>query len=162
MAKEYWGGSDPLLARIVIGKGMMKEFANEPARQIVGIVGDVRSEKLNADPLPAMYVPQAQVADAENAWLGRNGPTAWVVRTRTQPHGLARAIREQLREATGLPVSDVHTMDELVSLSTGKQRFNMLLMFSDAALWRWLRSESMDWWRIRWSSGRRRSEFGWR
>ena len=136
MAREYWQDGDPLQDRIVIGRGMMKEFKDEPARQIVGIVGDVRSERLNADPLPMMYVPQAQLPDAENAWLVRNGLMAWVVRTRAEPHRLVRGIQEQLREATGLPVSDVHSMDEVVSLSTGKQRFNLLLMtaFGWAAL----------------------------
>jgi putative ABC transport system permease protein len=37
-------------------------------------------------------------------------------------------MQEQLRQATGLPVSDVRAMDEVVSLSTARQRFNMLLM----------------------------------
>ena len=37
---------------------------------------------------------------------------------------------------TGLPVSDVETMDEIVTLSTSRERFNMLLMtvFGSAAL----------------------------
>jgi putative ABC transport system permease protein len=41
-----------------------------------------------------------------------------------------------LRQASGLPVSDVRTMDEVVSRSTSRQRFNMLLMtvFGAAAL----------------------------
>jgi putative ABC transport system permease protein len=41
-----------------------------------------------------------------------------------------------LRQATGLPVSQIHSMDEVVSLSTARQRFNMLLMtvFGCAAL----------------------------
>lgn len=45
-----------------------------------------------------------------------------------QPHALVPAIWEQLRQSTGLPVSDVHSMDEIVAISTGRQRFNMLLM----------------------------------
>jgi putative ABC transport system permease protein len=38
------------------------------------------------------------------------------------------AIREQLRQVTGLPVSDVQSMDEVVNLSIARERFNMLLM----------------------------------
>ena len=41
---------------------------------------------------------------------------------------LSAAIQEQLRQATGLPVSDVRSMDEVVSRSTSRQRFNMWLM----------------------------------
>ena len=55
---------------------------------------------------------------------------------RTEPHGLIGPIQEQLRQVTGLPVSDVRTMDEIVTLSTSRQRFNMLLMavFGGSAL----------------------------
>ena len=38
------------------------------------------------------------------------------------------AVQEQIRQVTGLPVTDVRTMDEIVSRSTSRQRFNMLLM----------------------------------
>src|SRR6202011_4956667 len=68
MAEEYWKDRDPLQDRIVIGGGIMKEFKNEPPRQIIGIVGDVRNERLNDAPDPMMYVPQAQLPYIENAW----------------------------------------------------------------------------------------------
>jgi predicted permease len=136
MAKDYWQDRDPLQDRIVIGGGLMKEFKNEPPRQIIERVGDVRNERLNAAPEPMMYVPQAQLPDAENAWFARNGPMAWVIRIQAGPHGLLPTIPDQLRQATGLPVSDIHSMDEVVSLSTGKQQFDVLLMtvFGCAAL----------------------------
>jgi ABC-type antimicrobial peptide transport system permease subunit len=41
---------------------------------------------------------------------------------------MAGPIQEQLRQATGLPVSNVRSMDAVVSLSTSRQRFNMWLM----------------------------------
>jgi ABC-type antimicrobial peptide transport system permease subunit len=83
-----------------------------------------------------MYVPQAQLPDAANALNVRITPMAWVVRTRVAPFTLSGAIQEQLRQMTGLPVSDVRTMDEVVSRSTSRQRFNMLLMtvFGSSAL----------------------------
>ncbi len=63
-------------------------------------------------------------------------PIAWVVRTRGEPHALIAPIQEQLRQVTGLPLSDIKTMDEIVTLSTSRQRFNMLLMavFGGSAL----------------------------
>jgi ABC-type antimicrobial peptide transport system permease subunit len=49
---------------------------------------------------------------------------------------LVPAIQEQVRIATGLPVSDVLSMDRVLSLSTKQQRFNVLVMtlFGAAAL----------------------------
>jgi ABC-type antimicrobial peptide transport system permease subunit len=45
-------------------------------------------------------------------------------------------VQEVLRQTSGLPVSDVRTMDEVISRSTSRQRFNMLLMsiFGGSAL----------------------------
>jgi putative ABC transport system permease protein len=128
MAKQYWKDSDPLKDRLIIGRGVMKEFKDEPERQIIGIVGDIRDRGLNNDPGPTMYVPQAQLPDGVNALNLRLAPMAWVVRTRGEPRSLVPAIQEQLRQATGLPVADVLSMEEVVSLSTARQRLNMLLM----------------------------------
>jgi len=114
----------------------MSELAAETPRQIIGIVGDIRGNGLDNDPGPIMYVPNAQVPDALNALNVRLTPLKWVVRTRVNPYSLSAAIQEQLRQASGLPVSDVRTMDEVISRSTSRQRFNMLLMaiFGGAAL----------------------------
>ena len=90
MAKQYWKDSDPLKDRIIIGTGVMKEIEGEPARQIVRIVGDVRDQGLGSEPRPTAYVPQAQLPDALNAWLVRQAPMVWVVRTRIEPHSLIR------------------------------------------------------------------------
>ncbi|MEX2302459.1 MAG: FtsX-like permease family protein [Bryobacterales bacterium] len=136
MAKQYWPDSDPLNDRLIIGRGAMREFADEPDRQIVGIVGDVRDGGLNNDPAPCMYIPQAQLPDAANALNLRLTPMTWLVRTRVEPMSLSQPIQEQLRQASGLPVSSVQSMNEVVSLSTSRQRFNMWLMtvFGSVAL----------------------------
>jgi putative ABC transport system permease protein len=128
MARQYWKDSDPLRDRLVIGRCVMKEFKDEPDRQIVGVVSDVRDRGLNNDPGPTVYIPQAQETDAANALNLRIAPMAWVVRTEGDPRSLAPAIQEQLRQSTGLPVADVYPMEEVVSLSTARQRLNMLLM----------------------------------
>ncbi len=139
MAKAYWGDADPLGEHIIIGRGR-PQFRAEPARQIVGIVGDIRDRQLYDKPQPTMYVPQAQITDAMNAFLVRIQPVAWMVRTQKivsmQPSALVPAIKEQLRLATGLPVMEVRSMDQVVAASAARQRFNMLLMtvFGSAAL----------------------------
>jgi ABC-type antimicrobial peptide transport system permease subunit len=106
----------------------MAELGTEVPRQIVGIVGDVRGAALNQDPNPTMYVPNGQIPDALNALNVRLTPLAWIVRSRGNPGQLSAAIQEQLRQTTGLPVSDIRSMEEVISRSTSRQRFNMLLM----------------------------------
>ncbi|HTC31790.1 MAG TPA: ABC transporter permease [Bryobacteraceae bacterium] len=138
MAKQYWKNADPLRDQILIGGGAknMKELATEQPRQIIGVVADSRDGALNRDPDPKMFVPQAQVPDALNELNLRLTPMTWVVRTRVPPQSLSSAIQQQIQQVSGLPVSDVLTMDEVVSLSTSRQRFNMLLMtvFGGSAL----------------------------
>jgi putative ABC transport system permease protein len=136
MARQFWPDGDPLNDRLMIGAGVMKELAEERERQIIGIVGNVRDGGLNNDPQPRMYVPQAQVPDALNALNVRITPVAWVVRTRGEPYALSAPIQEQLRQVSGLPVSDVRSMEDIVSRSISRQRFNVLLMtvFGGAAL----------------------------
>lgn len=58
MADRYWPEADPLAGRLVIGRGVMQQFADEPERQIVGVVADVRDGKLDAEPQPRMIVLQ--------------------------------------------------------------------------------------------------------
>lgn len=128
MTREYWPNGDPLNDRLVIGRGVMKEFATEPERQIIGVVGDTRDGGLNSEPGPAMYIPQAQVPDAVNALNLSISPLAWVVRTEGNPVLVSTQVQEQIRQATGLPVTNVRTMEEVVSRSTSRQRFNMWLM----------------------------------
>jgi predicted permease len=128
MARQYWPKGDPLNDRLVIGRGIMREFADEPERQIIGVVGDSRDGGLNANPQPQMFIPQAQVPDLANALNVKLTPMSWVVRTRVEPYSVSSQVQEQLRQATSLPVSDIQSMAEVVSLSTSRQRFNMWLM----------------------------------
>jgi len=128
MAKQYWPKADPLNDKLLIGKGVMREFAGETDRQIVGVVADIRSNGLDSDPQPQMWIPQAQVPDAANALNVSLTPVSWIVRTQVPPQTVRGAIEEQLRKSTGLPVSDVRSMDEIVSLSVSRQRFNMWVM----------------------------------
>ncbi len=136
MAKQFWKKGDPLNDQIVIARGVMREFAAEQPRQIIGVVADSRDNGLNRDPGPKMFISQAQVPDLANALNVNLTPMAWVVRTKVPPATLSQAIQEQLRQVSGLPVSDVLTMNEIVSLSTSRERFNLILMtiFGGSAL----------------------------
>jgi predicted permease len=128
MARRFWPKGNPLNDRLVIGRGVMREFAAEPERQIVGIVADSRDGGLNADPQPQMFIPQSQVPDLANALNVKLTPMAWVVRTTTPPGSMRSAVENAIKQTTGLPVSEVRSMEEVVSLSISRERFNMWLM----------------------------------
>ena len=130
-ARRYFKEGDPLNERLVIGHSGnvgMREFMSEQPRQVVGVAGDVRDGALNREPAPTMYIPQAQLPDPANQLNVRISPMAWVIRTRMAPYTISAAVQEQLRQASGLPVSDVRSMGDVVSRSISRQRFNMLLM----------------------------------
>jgi len=128
MAKKYWPDGDPLSDQIVIGKYVGPDFLDSP-RQVVGVVGDVRSDSLNTDPFPTMYIPNAQVPDAITKLNSDIYPLAWVIRTRVEPHSLSLVVQNELRQASGgLPVGRIRSMDEIVVRSTARNDFNMLLL----------------------------------
>ncbi len=136
-ANRFWpDGAEALGQRILIGAGRMQLVAGEPEREIVGIVADVRNRGPDDEPVPTMYVPQAQLPDAFNAFFLGRIPLAWVVHTAADPSSLANALDHDLRQLTGEPVIDVQTMEHVVSIATSRERFNMLLMsiFGGAAL----------------------------
>jgi predicted permease len=128
LAKQYWPKEDPVGQQIIIGKEVGPEF-DEPARQIIGVVGDIHDGGLNRDPRPLLIVPQAQVTDGMTALNARIGPVGWTVRTHGDPHQEIVLIVEQLRQASGgFPVAHIRTMDEVVVRSTARDSFNMLLL----------------------------------
>jgi len=136
MARQFWPNGDPLSDRIVIGAGMGPVFV-EPPRQVIGVVGDTRDGGLNQDPGPTMYIPVAQMSDKVTELNSRIAPLWWIVRTRMEPHTVTAAVTNAIREATGgLPVAHIRSMDEIVVLTTSRERFNMLLLtvFGTSAL----------------------------
>jgi predicted permease len=128
LAKRYWPNQNPVGQQIVIGHGVGPEF-EEPARVIIGVVGNTHEGGLAREPGQMLIVPQTQVTDGMNALNARILPMRWAVRTHGDPRQLIGAITEQLRQASGgFAVSRVRTMDEMVSASTARQSFNMTLL----------------------------------
>jgi putative ABC transport system permease protein len=58
------------------------------------------------------------------------------VHTAGPPASFAETIESEIRQATGVPVLDTETMEDVVAVSTARERFNSLLMsiFGGAAL----------------------------
>lgn len=116
LVRRYFPGEDPL----------GKEVSFWDRRwQIVGVVGDVR-KNLDEAPEPTIYIPIAS---------GELNFAALVVRANGDPLKLALPIeREMARLDPDLAVSDVLTMNQLVSKRTANQRFSLVLLTSFAGL----------------------------
>jgi predicted permease len=139
MARRFWPNGDPLDDRLIVGKGMRPEYDEEPLRHIIGIVGNVRDTSLTRPPRPAVYVPMAQEPDGVTALNVRLLPIVWMARTATRPLAAlaaAQSVAKAVKEASGLPVTRIRSMNEIVAESMARSRFDMWLMmiFGSSAL----------------------------
>ncbi|HEY4217121.1 MAG TPA: ABC transporter permease [Gemmatimonadaceae bacterium] len=127
--KRFFNGENPIGRRILVGcyKGCPRH-AWEPAREIVGVVRDVRDMSLEQSaPRHTVWVPLAQITNDP-------GVPAFVVRA-TDPSVAATALRRAIADAEprmGMP--DVAAMSDLVSASMSWRRFSTVLMVCFAAL----------------------------
>jgi putative ABC transport system permease protein len=122
MARRLWPGEDPIGKRVQPGEPDPNGWI-----EVVGVAGDVRQFDLAAEPRLQMYLPYAQFE-----WFV---PRQLVVKTDGEPAGLAAAVRKTVWELDrDQPVSDVRTMEEVLSGSVARQRFSTLLLGVFAAL----------------------------
>jgi predicted permease len=128
MADKWWPGGGAIGQRIVLGRGIGGVW-NEPPRQIVGIVANVRDSALDRAAEPVNYVPIGQVRMPLQ--LG------WLVRTQIDPEALRPRIEQELQRASGgMPVTTIGQMDALIQHTTAQAAFRMWLMgaFAIAAI----------------------------
>jgi predicted permease len=133
-ARKLWPREDPLGQRITIGKGMGPGF-EDPTREIVGVVGNIRERGPSNDPPPIMYIPQAQVNDAFTALGNRILPSAWTVRTNGDPLRMAAAVRREVTATDpGQAVFDFRSMAQVFEKSMATHSFILLLLTVFAAI----------------------------
>jgi len=131
-----WPKADAVGEHIYFGKGVGPP-GEDFARQIIGVVADVRDTGLSNNPEPTIYLPIAQSSDGATAFLHNifTTPITWAIRTKTDPFSLSADIQRELRIASGgLPVAHIRSMDEVVVQSTARNRFNMVLLSIFAGL----------------------------
>ncbi|HUI40391.1 MAG TPA: ABC transporter permease [Terriglobia bacterium] len=124
LARRFWPGEDALDRRVRTGFDGKTTWV-----RVVGIVADVKDHGLGAATRPQMYRPYDQRPWATSVTI--------MVRTSGDPVSLAGAIRSDVWAVDkNVPVSDVQTMDHVVSESVAGPRFHTLLLsvFSAAAL----------------------------
>ena len=99
---------------------------DQPAVEVVGVVGHVRHEGLDRDPRPQVYWPYAQRT------LDR---LAMTVQTAGDPAALADSVRAAIRDVDpDQPVHDVRPMRDVVDRTLAGNRLNVLLMTAFALL----------------------------
>jgi predicted permease len=124
-ARQFWPGEDAIGKRIKLG-GFNSDA---PWLSVVGVAKDVRQFELDIAPKPQAYFPYAQMTYSYLA------PRDLVVRTSGDPLGLAAAVRGEVWAIDkDQPVSNVATMEQILSNSVARQRFNMLLLVIFAAV----------------------------
>jgi predicted permease len=127
-AKRYWPKGDPIGQQMTLGKGLGPQF-EEPARTIVGVVGNIRETGLTDGVQPAMYVPVVQVADGLTQLANNVIPTSWIIRTAGDPLTVSNLVQQQFTAVDSqIPVSRVRTMEQVIANSLRRQNFNMLLL----------------------------------
>ena len=114
LAERFFAGEDPLGKRMSIGS------KDDPMMQVVGVVEDVRHFGLDSQARPEFYVPYEK-----DPWPFMT----IVVRGGSDPKSLAGAMRSEVWAVDGdLPIPDIRTIDQLLSDSVARRRFNMLLL----------------------------------
>ena len=120
LASRLWPGQD------AIGRRLFWGGTTGRTRTVVGVVGDVRDVRLDADPPPMLYVPHTQV----------DLPAMTVIaRTSLPASALAPALREAVRRLDpGLPPPEVHEVSGSRTDAAASERFNLLVVAAFATL----------------------------
>lgn len=116
-ARRYWPSDSP------IGKRIALTSSDEPLREIVGVVSDIRLDRRAPHAEPQAYVPSAQTrAAVEGSW-------AFVVRiARGSETALAAARAIVAEEGHGLPMFHVKSVDSYIADQLWQPRQTMMLL----------------------------------
>jgi putative ABC transport system permease protein len=125
-AEKFFHGENPLGKKLKPGAGNGSP-AGPPWREIVGVVGNIRSSATQREMDPMQYLPASQLS----MWCCLRS----VVRTSVDPVSLEAEARNLVTSMDGdIPVTDVHTMHDLLSLQLAQPRFAMVLLGAFAGL----------------------------
>ena len=126
-ARQYFPNEDPIGKTIKLGwgRGQGKPRAGG---EVVGIVGDIKDAGLNEPNPPQLYMPYRQwPVDSMSV----------VMKTTTPPETLGSAVRQEVHAIDpNLPVSNIGSLEQIISESISQPRFYMTLLgvFATVAL----------------------------
>jgi putative ABC transport system permease protein len=137
LAKRFFANQNPVGKTIWMGppEHLLPPDAQTPdnrfiRRKIVGVVADVKGRSLNLEPPSLVYAPLSQYR--REGWTN---VLMLAVQTTTPPETVVSAIREQLRQLDpDQPITNVRTMDDLLSRALSSAKFSLWLLGLFAAL----------------------------
>ncbi|MGA8151830.1 MAG: ABC transporter permease [Terriglobales bacterium] len=116
-AERFWPLEDPLGKQI----RLQVAFGNQPLRKVVGVVGRIRSDGLDAPYTPHLFLPARQ-ANFLNAM------TVYI-RTAASPDALEAPVRREVQAVDpDLPVFGVRSVRGMISDSLASRRFAMQIL----------------------------------
>lgn len=119
MARRHWPNENPIGRRVT-----MKDWGDPLTGEIVGVVGDVKADGLDANMRPMIYWPYPQFPNNFNNF---------VIRTAGDPLSIASAIKTQIWDIDATqPLARLRTMEDVIASSVAPRRFNLLLLGSFA------------------------------
>ena len=116
-ASRYFPNENP------IGKHMTPGASNHgkpQPREIVGIVGNVKSQRLDVEDRTEYYIPDTQL---------NFGSMTVCLRTSVEPHSITPSVRNVIASMDrDLPIYDIKTMDEYLAATLTTPRFQSTLL----------------------------------
>jgi len=121
LVRHYFPNENPLGRRLRPGPpGRIWDGQRLTSFEIVGVVRDVKFDGLAATPEPAYYLPATQAP---------LGDMTILVHTTTDPQSIVAGLRQAVWSIDpNQPISNVNTLEQIVSESIAQPRLNMLLM----------------------------------
>jgi predicted permease len=125
MAKRFWPNES------AVGKQIRLDYVpDEPLREIVGVVGDIRMSRQQRQLNPSIYVPYLQQTPR---WMGAGYAARagmyFVLRTRGNPMALGASVRQATAEVDpNRPVANLRTVEEYLDQQVQYVRLYVLLL----------------------------------
>jgi predicted permease len=117
-AKKYFAGENPIGKHITPGLG--DGITNNPPREVIGIVGDVKRKGLTSETVAQFYLPQKQAIIVS---------PAIVIRTVGDPLSMLGPVRTVVSQMdNNVPLYRINTIDDYISVAASQPRFQTVLI----------------------------------
>jgi predicted permease len=139
LAARGWPGQDPVGRRLRFGG---PQQTGSPWRTVVGVVNDVRTQRVEDAPRPLLYAPLKQLSNLSLSLVLKtepqsagSGPAHSTGSGQADAETLAVPLARQVRAVDAdLPTYGVRTMEEIVRVATAARRFSTQLLGAFAVL----------------------------
>jgi putative ABC transport system permease protein len=114
LARRFWPASSPLGGRLVLDLNASRVV------EIVGVVGDTKPDRIDAEDRPTIYSPYPQAPFST---------MTLALRSSAPPVSLAPALLKEVRQLDpDQPVADIRPLEDLTNRAVSGQRFNTILL----------------------------------